>query len=49
MIAGITPINFKSKETTKPSVKSVIGAFGGTAIPLAIIIIMALSKVIITL
>jgi len=37
MLAKITPINFKSKETTKPSVKSIIGAVGGTAIPLAII------------
>ena len=36
MIAGVTPINFKSKDITKPSVKSVIGAVGGTAIPLAI-------------
>ena len=37
MLAKITPINFKSKETTKPSIKSIIGAVGGTAIPLAII------------
>lgn len=36
MLAKITPINFKSKETTKPSVKSIIGAVGGTVIPLAI-------------
>ena len=37
MIVGISPINFKSKETTKPSVKSIIGAVGGTAIPLVIL------------
>lgn len=36
MQTGITPINFKSQETTKPSIKSVIGAVGGTAIPLAV-------------
>ena len=36
MLAKITLINFKSKETTKPSVKSIIGAVGGTVIPLAI-------------
>lgn len=35
MNTQITPINFKSNET-KPSIKSVIGAIGGTAIPLAI-------------
>ncbi len=37
MIAGITPISFKSKENSKPSIKSVIGAAAGTVIPLAII------------
>ena len=36
MIAGITPINFKSNENSKTSIKSVIGAVGGTVIPLVI-------------
>ena len=34
MIAGITPINFKSNETLKPNIKSAVGATIGTAIPL---------------
>ena len=36
MIAGITPINFKSKEISKLNVKSVAGATAGTALPLMI-------------
>ena len=36
MNAGIFPINFKSKETSELSIKSVAGATAGTAIPLMI-------------
>ena len=36
MLANITPINFKTKEVSKPSIKSVVGATAGTTVPLMI-------------